>query len=383
MTAHDPSLARTSGGLLGWLGLGGRRPAEPDSPAAEARRDRRDGPRLRQLEEIGSFLSYHQLEISANTLTIAWNYLSGADPQLARLIDRQMQARKPVTLEWLDEVLARPGEGDEVETLTKLMQRLEASIDEFGKTSRDAHKATSDYHTALEEHVNELEQVTRAGEVISELATIAKVMLKRTRGIEQQMLRSEAQTRALKRRLDEARRSAEEDHLTGLPNRRAFDARFAEEFRDARAAAEALSVAFCDIDHFKKVNDTHGHDAGDRVLKLVAECLARISDDRCHVARHGGEEFVLLFRDCTAEQALERLDKLREQLADRRLVNRATDVPFGQITFSGGIADVFACGDPRTALKAADAALYRAKQEGRNRILIAGPDDAKPVALAA
>ena len=387
MTAHDPSLsrnsARNSGSLLSWLGLGQRRAADVESAAAGVHGERRDAPRLRQLEEIGSFLSYHQLEVTAHTLTIASNYLSGADPQLVRLIDRQMQSRKPVTLDWLDEVLARPGEHDELATLTMLMQRLESSIDEFGKTSRDAHKATSDYHSALEEHVTELEQVTRAGEVISELASIAKVMLKRTRGIEQQMLRSEAQTRALKRRLDEARRSAEEDHLTGLPNRRAFEARFAEEFRDARAAAEALSVAFCDIDHFKKVNDSHGHDAGDRVLKLVAECLARISDDRCHVARHGGEEFVLLFRDCTAEQALERLDKLREQLADRRLVNRATDIPFGQITFSGGIADVFACGDPRTALKAADAALYRAKQDGRNRILIAAPDEGKPTALAA
>lgn len=382
MTAHDPSLARQSGGLLSWLGLGQRRTAD-DENANAPRGDRRDAPRLRQLEEIGSFLSYHQLEVTAHTLTIAWNYLSGTDAQLARLIDRQMQARKPVTLDWLDEVLARPTEDDELATLTRLMQRLETSIDEFGKTSRDAHKATSEYQSALEEHVGELEQVTRAGEVISELASIARVMLKRTRGIEQQMLRSEAQTRALKRRLDEARRSAEEDHLTGLPNRRAFETRFAQEFRDARAAAEALSVAFCDIDHFKKVNDSHGHDAGDRVLKLVAECLSRISNDRCHVARHGGEEFVLLFRDCTAEQALERLDKLREQLAERRLVNRATEVPFGQITFSGGIADVFACGDPRTALKAADAALYRAKQDGRNRILIAAPDEGKPVALAA
>lgn len=383
MTAHDPSLSRSTGGLLGWLGFGARPATATEPLPPPAQRDRREAPRQRQLDEIGSFLSYHQLEVSANTLTIAWNYLSGADPQLARLIDRQMQARKPVTLEWLDEVLARSGETDEIKTLTRLMERLETSIDEFGKTSRDAHKATSEYHSALEEHVTELEQVTRAGEVISELASIARVMLKRTRGIEQQMLRSEAQTRALKRRLDEARRSAEEDHLTGLPNRRAFEARFAAEFRDARAAAEALSVAFCDIDHFKKVNDTHGHDAGDRVLKVVAESLARISGDRCHVARHGGEEFVLLFRDCTAEEALEKLDQLREQLAERRLVNRATDVPFGQITFSGGIADVFACGDPRSALKAADAALYRAKLEGRNRILIAQPGDCKPAALAA
>jgi diguanylate cyclase len=197
------------------------------------------------------------------------------------------------------------------------------------------------------------------------------------------MQRSEEQTRSLRHKLEETRRSAEEDHLTGLPNRRAFDARFDAEYRAARGAAEPLCVAFCDIDHFKRVNDTHGHDAGDRVLKLVAESLAHISDDRCHVARHGGEEFVILLRDTTLAAAHDKLDALRAQLAERRLVNRATDVPFGQITFSAGIADVFACGDPRAALKAADAALYRAKQDGRNRIALAEPGERKVVRLVA
>lgn len=378
MTAHDPSLGRSNSGLLGWLGFG-RGPADPalqepeTAPAAPA--ERRDTQRLRRLEEIGSFLSYHQLEVTAHTLRIANDYLTGCDPQLVRLIDRQMQMRKPVTIDWLDEVLTRNERTDELATLAQLMERLETSIDDFSRTSHDAHKATSEYHSALEEHVNELEQVTSAGVVISELATIAKVMLKRTRDIEKQMLRSEAQTRTLKRRLEEARRTAEQDHLTGLPNRRAFETFYEEQFRLAQAEMEPLCVAFCDIDHFKKVNDTHGHDAGDRVLKLVAESLARISNDTCHIARHGGEEFVVLFRGLALAEAQARLDTLREQLAERRLVNRSTDVPFGQITFSAGIANVFAYPDRRTALKAADAALYRAKQEGRNRILVATPDD--------
>jgi diguanylate cyclase len=381
MTAHDPSLGRAHG-LLGWLGFGkGEAPsggsAEP--PAG----DRREGPRQRQLDEIASFLAYHRLEVSASTLSIAHNYLTGSDPDLVRLIDRQMQARQPVTLVWLDEVRGQDDRGDEVAMLAQLMVRLESSIDEFGKTSKDASHATSEYSNALEAHVSELEQVTKAGDVISDLATIAKVMLRRTRDIEKQMLRSEAQTRALKKRLDEAKRSAEEDHLTGLPNRRAFEARFAEEFREARAAAEPLCVAFCDIDHFKLVNDTHGHDAGDRVLKLVAESLARISNETCHVARHGGEEFVLLFRGHTVAESFTKLDTLRAQLAERRLVNRATDTPFGQITFSGGIADVFVCGDASSALKAADAALYRAKQDGRNRVLIADDSDLAATPMAA
>jgi diguanylate cyclase len=379
MTAQDPSSGRP-GGLLGWLGFGKGEGASAEAALPIAARE---GLHQRQLDEIASFLAYHQLGVSAATLAVAHNYLTGSDPDLVRLIDRQMQARQPVTLDWLSEAQGSIGRGDDLAQLAQLMERLESSIDDFGRTSKEASSNASEYGNALEAHVSELEQVTKAGDVISDLATIAKVMLKRTRDIERQMHRSEAQTKSLRRRLDEAKRSAEEDHLTGLPNRRAFEARFQEEFRLARAAAEPLCVAFCDIDHFKKVNDTHGHDAGDRVLKLVAEALARISGETCHVARHGGEEFVLLFRGLTASQSLAKLDALRAQLAERRLVNRATDTPFGQITFSGGIADVFACGDPRSALKAADAALYRAKQEGRNRVLIADESDMAPAQIAA
>ncbi|MEQ1498941.1 MAG: GGDEF domain-containing protein [Novosphingobium sp.] len=384
MTAHDPSLGRPGGGILGWLGLGARQlEIQPDAGDPPSPTDRRENLRLRQVEEVARFIAAHQLEVNATSLAAGWNYLAAADRDLVLAIDRRIQARLPLTIDWLDEALSAQDDGNELETLTDLMQRLEGSIDEFAKTSRDAHVATNEYHIALEGHVSELEQVTRAGDVISDLANIAKAMLIRTRDIEKQMLRSEAQTRALKRRLDEARRSAEEDHLTGLPNRRAFEACFEEQFRDARAAGDTLCVAFCDIDHFKQINDKHGHDAGDRVLKLVAESLARLSNDRCHVARHGGEEFVVLLRGESLADAAAKLDGLRANLSERRLVNRANDLPFGQVTFSAGVADVFISGDPRSALKAADTALYRAKQEGRNMIQIATAEDAMPAQLNA
>ena len=376
MTAYDPSLGRPPGTLLGWLGFGPRPAAvSPHEQAEPPQADRRNELRLRQLGDVGQFLRTHQLEVTAVTLSTAWLYLSGADGQVIRAVDRRVLSRQPVTTEWLDTALGEQPRIDEAALWADLMQRLETNIAELASNSSAAHNATRTYHNALEGHVGELEHAAKTGAAISELASIAKVMLARTREIEKQMLRSEAQTRALKRRLDEARRSAAEDHLTGLPNRRAFEVVLGEQYLLAQAASEFLCVAFCDIDHFKRVNDEHGHDAGDRVLKLVADGLARVSNDRCHVARHGGEEFVMLFRGETPEEVMVKLDRLRSQLAERRLVNRASEKPFGQITFSAGVAEVFTFGDPRSALQAADAALYRAKLEGRNRILLAGAQD--------
>ena len=268
MTAHDASSYRRSG-LLGWFGRSVRKGATAATSESDVV-ERRQSARLRHLDEIGAFLSYHQLEVNAHTLVIASNYLTGNDPLIVRLIDRRVQAREPVTLDWLEEALAEEGMGDDAELLDRLMLRLEQGVEEFGQTSRAAREATSAYHSELSREAGKLEGVPSTGAAITELASITKAMLKRTLEIEKAMQRSEEQTRSLKHKLEETRRSAEEDHLTGLPNRRAFEARYEAEYREARAAAEPLCVAFCDIDHFKVINDTHGHAVGDLVLRRVA-----------------------------------------------------------------------------------------------------------------
>lgn len=372
-TATRPNFRRWVRKILGALNTPDALPAPPPPPA-----ERRSSRQSRRLEEIGQFLSRHRLEVTSTSLMAAWAYTSGSDSGLVQSIDRQVRSRHSITLEWLDELVGSTGRGDDIAVLNRLVDRLEGAIEELSTTSRTAHTFTSEYHSALKEHVSDLEGMAKAGDVIAELATIARVMVRRTREVERQMLRSEAQTRALRRRLSEARRIAEIDHLTGLPNRRSFDAKYQEQFRQARADGEPLCVAFCDIDNFKLINDYHGHEAGDRVLKLIAESFAAISNEKCHVARHGGEEFVMVIKGMPVLEAYGSLDALRRNLVERRLVNRLTQEPFGQISFSGGIADVFACGDPRIALRAADTALHRAKRMGRNRIEVAAPQDCLP-----
>src|SRR3546814_18121442 len=128
-------------------------------------------------------------------------------------------------------------------------------------------------------------------------------MLERTRKAEDEMRRSEDEAKSLRRSLARAKRDAEVDYLTGLPNRRAFEALLARHYRAARDQPVALSVAFCDIDTVKAINDAHGHDAGDRVLKVIADTMAQNSGDNFHVAPHGGEAFALLFQGMSSGAA--------------------------------------------------------------------------------
>jgi len=353
-------------GLLARLGLAPRPAAPASEPCAS-------DPLAQSCHgtgaAIGAFLARHRLPATHLTLAAAFDCTSGHHPRLAALVDERRAQGAPVTPEWLAEMRRPASPEDEGRAMIRLMDRLETSMVAFGQTTVDARLATSEYGQALRIHVDDLHGIAAAGAAITELVGLARTMIERTHAVEAQIARSEQETRQLHRSLDEARHAAEIDHLTGLPNRRAFEARFEREIVAARAAGEPLCVAFCDIDRFKRINDTHGHDAGDRVLRAVAHALAAICDDTCHVARHGGEEFVVLLRGRTLSQAYDLLDEARADLAERRMVNRATEVPFGKVSFSAGLADVFAFPDPRAALKAADEALYAAKHEGRNRIL--------------
>lgn len=324
------------------------------------------------LEQISSFLLANTLAVTPRNLVISHAIFSGSNLSLARKIFRQQMAGLPIDQQWLDEAFNDSGDvHDKKAELDKFVSRFEKSLASFSDTAREASEVTSDYTSALEKTARELETRSFNANDISALAGLNRSMLERTKLLEETMRASRREAEKLKQNLEVARHDADIDHLTGLSNRRAFEAVYEREYREARAAIDHLCVAICDIDHFKRINDTHGHDTGDRVIQAVAELLRDVAGDTCHAARHGGEEFVLLFRGVTTEQARERLDRAREAFAARHLINQDTNEPIGHVSFSGGVADVFAYEDPRAALRAADDALYQAKEAGRNQIALA------------
>ena len=375
MNAHTSGNMVPANRLLRIFGLGqetGGNDATAEKPAEAAAPSDINPLKLARrelLDRVTNFLVDHDLAITPSNLVIAHSAFSGGNLALARKIAEREVARETIEQAWLDEA-AREDQPDAGlrEDLVKLAARIETSIERFGDSTRSARSAAADYNSELEKHVAEVGEAGASGAMLANIAELATAMLERSRQLEADMQRSERESDALRKSLAKAQREAKVDHLTGLPNRRAFEDLLETHYREAQAEIEPLCVAFCDIDHFKRVNDSHGHDTGDRVIQAIAQVLSQISGKNCHVARQGGEEFVMLFRGMSPREAQARLDAARDQMAARNFVNRATDEPIGQITFSGGVADVFAHEDPRAALRAADEALYRAKHAGRNRI---------------
>lgn len=161
-----------------------------------------------------------------------------------------------------------------------------------------------------------------------------------------------------------AMREAETDALTGLPNRRAFLRHI--EPRLERAAKRAVGLAIIDLDHFKQVNDTHGHPAGDTALREVAGVMRQMSRPGRFFARLGGEEFALVAEKTSPEDMKELCEELRRAIAALRPAT-AEGVSF-RLTTSIGMACITVPVNPAQALRAADAPLYAAKAAGRNRV---------------
>ncbi len=329
--------------------------------------------RMQLLDEIGEFLLRHDLAVTSDNLVHAHAIKSGADVKLAQLVSQLECSGQPVTKAFLDRH-ARPArqDADEMEELRRLTLVLDRSVLQFSESTRNAKEAASTYGDELQKTVDAVsgsEEIRARGSenIAADITRIAHKMLEHTRAIELRMKEGEVEAAQLRENLEKARAEASVDPLTGLPNRRAFAKVFAEEFERARDQGEPLALAICDIDFFKRVNDNHGHETGDRVIRAVGQALDAISN-RCHVARHGGEEFVLLFCGRDVASATSTLNAAREDLSRKRFVDRVTKAPIGCVTFSGGIADALAYSDIGDALRAADAALYRAKESGRNRI---------------
>jgi diguanylate cyclase len=178
----------------------------------------------------------------------------------------------------------------------------------------------------------------------------------------------EAEAKHLQGQLRDEQRASSIDVLTKIPNRLAYEKRIEEELHRLRRFKQATCLAAWDVDHFKRINDTYGHRAGDRVLAVVAECFAGRVRSTDFIARYGGEEFVMILPGTHLEDAMRFSEQLRVAISEIGFHFRGSPV---SITVSGGVTALGPEDSAGTAFDRADKAMYQAKQTGRNRLVIA------------
>ena len=168
------------------------------------------------------------------------------------------------------------------------------------------------------------------------------------------------------RETQRARELAETDPLTGLPNRRKI-LDLLQELADDHDPSEELCVAMIDIDHFKSINDTHGHEAGDEVLRQISASFRKMMREEDRVGRLGGEEFLAILPHTSHDEAVEFIDSLRQSLGEQEW--GSLEIP--SVTFSAGVS-AYSSGMPiAEVLRLTDRALYKAKNDGRNKVVAA------------
>ncbi len=252
------------------------------------------------------------------------------------------------------------------ELISSARDRLDGAVTMIDSSAEEA----ADYGRALSAGARAIDAERLSNDTVKALLDVTRAMIERTETAEQRLRSTNHELRALQKDLSVAQESAERDPLTGLLNRRALEDALSRAVVTARKADAALSVAFCDIDHFKRLNDVHGHAVGDRVLRLVGDCLSEDADDHTFVGRQGGEEFVVLFEGVPVIEAAARIDAIRESLSERTLRSRSDGTPIGRVTFSAGVAALSGTEGGEDLLHRADQALYRAKEGGRNQVVI-------------
>jgi len=267
-------------------------------------------------------------------------------------------------------------------SLNEAKASLKSLVTMFISRIGEMSESTGDYHVKIEKYVEKIGST----EDLPTINTILQDLISDTKSLHLDMVRSHEDLLNARRQAEAAEQKMHElevelgqvseliyqDHLTGMLNRRGMDEAFVREFARAKRGQTAISVALLDIDHFKKINDTFGHEVGDQALVHLASVVKEILRPVDVVARYGGEEFVIILPDTAEADGVKIMTRLQRDLTKRYFLHENEKL---LITFSAGVAQRSGEESAEALIARADNALYRAKQAGRNRVFAA---EAKP-----
>ncbi len=315
-------------------------------------------PRASSGFEVLDFLSTHGLSDTPENYAVIHRYFAAPDELLAKAVDALLMGGAALTDAGLAELYAslNPTQGDGGDSGQGERNELRTQARHLAELTARAATANELFGKGL---ASDLGGLYHAPEP---LITQVRGMIERTEATEKQLASALAQIEALRQEVEAERGNAGRDALTGLLNRRGIEPQLA-------AVEPGDSIAMIDLDHFKQLNDGHGHAVGDRILKVVAASLSE-SFESHEIARWGGEEFLAVLTRTNGATAKSLIQEASESLKERRFRLRDSGKRIGKVTFSAGLA-VVGKGGVEDAIARADAALYDAKDAGRDQIMVA------------
>ncbi len=254
--------------------------------------------------------------------------------------------------------------GREMKAVLKMLAAAEHNTAEYEKTLSGASGL-----------LNEPGDAASYKKLIDNLIEATAKMQAHTHELEERLNKTTNEVTVLRNNLEEVREEAMTDSLTGIANRRRFDECLRRMREHAIESGEDLSLVLCDIDNFKRFNDTWGHQTGDQIIRFVASSLKRHAPRNHIVARYGGEEFAVLMPDTDVNTSFDIADNVRAVVESKKLVRKSTNEDLGTITISLGVTNYDSDEQVEEFIERADIALYSSKKSGRNKVTANASDD--------
>ncbi|MGB0749648.1 MAG: GGDEF domain-containing protein [Magnetospiraceae bacterium] len=308
-----------------------------------------------------------------NNFMVWYHHHAGIYPDLSKALAEVLDAKEPFTNDLCEDIFRRffsfDREGSLVnESTEKLNEELERVIQTISTVDGSARTYGNELQSASSE-IQTAGSGANLREVIERIRATTDQMITQNKTLQNQLQVSSLEVKKLRTDVENLRNDSLTDGLTNIANRKHFDTMLRSLTEQAQSEKMALCLVMLDVDHFKKFNDTWGHQVGDQVLKLVAHTLKENVKGRDLPARYGGEEFGIILPNTSLTDARTLAEKIRGTIANKDLVNRKSGARMGRITISLGIAR-YQFGESLTNLIGrADKALYQAKGEGRNRVV--------------
>jgi diguanylate cyclase len=321
---------------------------------------------------LGQIKSLRQTAIPRN-YEIWYVYAAGYNSPLNKIINETLTRNGKLTEADLEQIyetyLSQIKTTDRID---KVGSRVIGEIDDVVKLIDDALGMSAGYDERLSGATKELAVARKPDEIeaiVESLVKSTREMRDTNKALGDRLTLSKKEISNLQQSLEAIRAESLTDPLTGLGNRKYFDRSIEVAVQNALANGEPLSLMMFDIDHFKSFNDSYGHLTGDQVLRLVGMSLKQTIKGQDITARYGGEEFAVVLPNTALRQALTVADHIRRAVMAKELKKKSTGEILGRVTISVGVSMLKPGDDTDALIERADACLYAAKRNGRNRVI--------------